>query len=97
MFFVGWLFFLVGGRDVVAGSEACSSVAAASGRLRRPSCDEVNVLPQIRVISGVIPGCRENGEPGIHNHGARVMDSGLTIFGGAPGMTEPGFADAQHK
>jgi len=67
------------------------------GRLTRLSGDEVNVLPQIRVISGVIPGCRENGEPGVHNHGPRVMDSEFAIFGGASGMTEPGFADAQHK
>jgi hypothetical protein len=35
-------------------------------------------------ICGVIPGRRESGEPGIHNHRPRAMDSGLATFGGAP-------------
>jgi hypothetical protein len=46
MFFVGWLFFLVGGRHVVPGPRACPGYAlvtrcAAFGRIRRSSCDVV--------------------------------------------------------
>jgi hypothetical protein len=42
----------------------------------------------------VIPGRRESGEPGIHNHGrewigqAGVMDSGLAGKSPRPGMTD---------
>jgi hypothetical protein len=40
MFFVGWLFFLVGGRPVAGGSETCSRlrvVAASGGSDDRPA------------------------------------------------------------